>query len=552
MKNITSLRLVRLAQGAVQGNGFGLWLVPYMTGRHFSRNEILLLLAICQAVSFPIQYPTGVFADKLSRKLSLTIGAALCLASMCLYAPARTWMPILIASLTGVVGRSFFAGADAALARALYQNMYPYDWKDRFVLFATRVARYQGLVEAGTCGVAALLATVLGIWAVILAQGAAYLVALVLVLAIREPKLLTLEEEEPTRYYVDPSDRMLKILSGFRPGWAFALATARAHPDFPVSTKVAQAISDAGFGGLTPEGSLSFKHTYSDPTPVHPAGLRPAAYRRGALYITQLPPSARSKKYVLKVASPKKEEKALYTVLGPPEFAAQWPTISPRPAIGGPWVPTKGPARQLTDAEHAALVADLARREARRRLWSIVALVIGVGAVTSLTAVTYRVAPLCYGSLRFHGRLMYGWVWILYLVSTLGMGFGYRWLVKLGPGKSLALMSALAVLGGACYTVFGLVGAAWGLSALLGLALVRAQESALNTKFFNELTSTRNHAAAQSALRMMQDGMAGGMILLLNWWTRTHGLGTGLIGIGVIHAMVACTAFGVLAYLYRP
>jgi hypothetical protein len=559
MNTIKSLRQIRWARYLMASNGFDPWLPAYMVAHHFSPHEILILAAIRQGVGFPLMYPTGLFADKLSRKTSLIVGASLCLVSMGLFVQAATWTDMLVASLSGIVGKAFFSGADIALTRALYQKQHPQGWKDRLGLFTAHYSRYQGLTEAATAVVATLLAAGLGLWAVIAAQGAVYITVMVLVLTLHEPDKLSRDAENPQLYHVDPTAINFEFLARAHPAEAVALSLIVHDPEYIPAEEIVNSILKLELGTLRPDGGIAplqslIKPTYSAPVPIHPAGLRPIIRRKRPFHVMQLPPTNHF--WVLEVAYKPRAESDSYRVLSPSDFRYRWQSIAPRPLVGGPWVKTRGPARKLKVDQYINMVSSLERREVRRKLWSLVALLLGTGAMNSLTATTYRVAPLYYESIRLHGHPLpaagYGWVWAAYLASLWLFGLGYHRLNALSVGKRLWTITGLGILGGSCYAAFGLIGAIWGLAAILGLALVRAQEGTLLTAFFNDLSSSRNQATVMSVLRMVQDGIAAGALLLLSLWTHVHGLGTGLIWVGALHAATTCLAFGGLAWLYRP
>jgi hypothetical protein len=120
-----------------------------------------------------------------------------------------------------------------------------------------------------------------------------------------------------------------------------------------------------------------------------------------------------------------------------------------------------------------------------------------------------------------------------------------RWAQLLSAGKwSLTALGVLAIIGGGCFVLLGLVTSIWGLVALPGLALVRVQETALFTKSFNALYGERRQAVVQSVVRMVQDGISAGMILLASWLAKTEGLQMQLIWVGLIPTATACLAQG--------
>lgn len=193
-------------------------------------------------------------------------------------------------------------------------------------------------------------------------------------------------------------------------------------------------------------------------------------------------------------------------------------------------------------------------RSARQR-WSIVALISAMGAMASLTAVTYRITPLAYEQIRTAGKAMpasgFGCVWTIYLAATWLFGLGSSWVARISLQKSLALLMGLTLVGGVSLAGFGLTSSLWGLTGIFGLALVRVFETPLAHRLLGELTAERRQAATLSVLRTVQDGTAALMLLFLNWVQVTRGLRDAFILVGSANAGLALAALGLFACLFR-
>jgi hypothetical protein len=558
MKKVMSLRRQRWARVLLYGNGFEPFLPAYLVARHFTAHEILMLLALRQFLSFPLSVPTGLFADRYSRTLSLAIGSGACGLSIAAYGLASTWAGILCASVAGSIGKNFFCGADGALARHTHQVFYRIDWRAHYHQYAATFVRYQGLGEAACCLVATALAINFGLMAILLAQGLAYAVVFGLVATLREPPPVDENTKLLSGLSVDPATVAAStLLHALDPGAAMALSLVAVDADYVPDREHAHRLESSGLASVEPDGRLTLNHALFEMS--HEIRTKPPNERslgRGKpCYVLQLPPSAFAP-VILKVVEQERNGYTSLRILEPQEFAAKWPNISRAPLIGGPMIEVQGPARRLTAAEYDQQLVAFGKRQQQMSRRSLLALLIAMGALASLTAVTYRLGPLYYGFIRYHGRPLppagYGWVWSCYLASVWVCGLSYRWIGQLTLHRSLAVLVALALGGGACYVVFGLVGSIWGLSAMVGLAFIRALETALATKFLNRLSSGRWQAGTLSVMRTMQDSMAACTLLVASWLTAAYSFPVALVTVGVIHAVVAGVALGVLAYLYKP
>lgn len=96
--------------------------VPFMSGLGFSMQQIITLESIFAITMVILEIPTGYFADRFGRKLSLIISAVFSLAGISLLAFATTYGEFILVEILTAIGVSFFSGASEAL---LYDSLTP-------------------------------------------------------------------------------------------------------------------------------------------------------------------------------------------------------------------------------------------------------------------------------------------------------------------------------------------------------------------------------------------------------------------------------------------
>jgi hypothetical protein len=553
MTKVTSLSLIRWAQTIQVAKTFDPFFVAYLVARGFPMHQILQLLPLQVLLSFPLSIPTGIFADRRSRKLSMAIGAGACTVSMLLYGLAPSLAGVICASLLASTGKNFFSGADGAMARQAHQSHHGTEWSSIYRKYVNTLDRWRGISEAAGCVVATILASTVGLTAVVWTQGLVYLSLFALTLFMAEP-----EKPDPLLAKLQVDDRYIRataILSQVHPGIANAYSLLVLDPDWQPDQKIGDALEHLGLVAKLTDGRYKVTDPAKSGITLYPPPPDPTKERnRYVFYVVQLPPRS-FPAVVLAVSAKQSPYAGSLRVLEPESFAKKWPTIRPNSGFGGAFVRTKGPARELTLDEHTEVLASVNRREIKRRRWSLVALLAAAGAVASFTAVTYRLAQVYYEQVRFEGHALppsgFGWIWAAYLASLWTFGLGYKFTGRLGYRQALAALGVLTLVGAGCYAVFGLTTSIWGLLAILGLALVRSQESSLLTLFFNKLTSAERQAATLSTVKTIQDGLAAAILVGASLAQSTIGLTGAFIIVGAIHAVLIILALTVLGILYR-
>ena len=98
---------------------YGTWFVEavwfFYWARFASYTQIGIMFSVLTVVRILSEIPTGVFADKFGRKLSVNIGAFSMLAGSVLVFSAPNLWWFFIGSFFEDIGRSFISGADKAL-----------------------------------------------------------------------------------------------------------------------------------------------------------------------------------------------------------------------------------------------------------------------------------------------------------------------------------------------------------------------------------------------------------------------------------------------------
>lgn len=95
-------------------------IVLFMLQKGLSFTEIMLLQSVCALAVFFFEVPTGALADKLSRKVSLCLGAIFYALGLYIYIIGQTFLVFAIGEIIFSLGTAMKSGADTAL---LYDNL---------------------------------------------------------------------------------------------------------------------------------------------------------------------------------------------------------------------------------------------------------------------------------------------------------------------------------------------------------------------------------------------------------------------------------------------
>ncbi len=104
-------------------------LIPFMLFKGLNYAEIMLLQSISAIAVFFFEIPTGTLADKLSRKLSLTLGSLCMMLGLTIYIIFNSFFMFALAEIIFGLGMTFNSGADAAI---LYESLARLNKKDEY------------------------------------------------------------------------------------------------------------------------------------------------------------------------------------------------------------------------------------------------------------------------------------------------------------------------------------------------------------------------------------------------------------------------------------
>ncbi len=104
-------------------------IVLFMIHKGLSFTEIMLLQSVCALSVFFFEVPTGALADKLSRKVSLCLGAVFYALGLFIYIIGHSFFAFAIGEIIFSLGTAMKSGADTAL---LYDNLKHEGSENRF------------------------------------------------------------------------------------------------------------------------------------------------------------------------------------------------------------------------------------------------------------------------------------------------------------------------------------------------------------------------------------------------------------------------------------
>lgn len=88
--------------------------VPFMMSRGLTFSDIMILAGVFSAVVIVVEIPTGAFADRIGRRTSLMLGAAMMVASCLIAYQAHSFGEFLASEVLAAVSMSLCSGADSA------------------------------------------------------------------------------------------------------------------------------------------------------------------------------------------------------------------------------------------------------------------------------------------------------------------------------------------------------------------------------------------------------------------------------------------------------
>lgn len=191
---------------------FSAVLVPFFTEwGHISLYQVQILQSWFMLWVFILEIPTGVIADKFSRKSSLALGALFFAIAVLVYGSIPNFYIFLLGEFLAAVGVSLMSGADDALLYdALKEAGVEEDSKK--VFGRARSFELAGMLIAAPVG--SLIASHLGLNAPKLLTAIPFFVAALIALSIKEPKIK--ERTRESKRYLDIAVNGFKFFAGHK------------------------------------------------------------------------------------------------------------------------------------------------------------------------------------------------------------------------------------------------------------------------------------------------------------------------------------------------
>jgi len=187
-QNIKLLKAYRILSSAI-------FLMPvavlFFQQNGLSQTDIFLLQSIFAVTAVIFEVPSGYFADRFGRRISLIMGASFLSLGWVIYIFSHGFAQIALAEITLGLALSFVSGADSALA---YDSFAALNRKKDYRKFETRNFMWMGIGGA----VAAIIGGLIAQYSLRATLGAQLLTALPLI-------FIALRLTEPPRIKEDPS-----------------------------------------------------------------------------------------------------------------------------------------------------------------------------------------------------------------------------------------------------------------------------------------------------------------------------------------------------------
>lgn len=182
-------------------------IVLFMLGKGLSFTEIMLLQSVCALSVFLFEVPTGALADKVSRKVSLCLGAVFYGLGLFLYIIGSSFFVFALGEVVFSLGTAMKSGADTAL---LYDNLKYEGEEGQFQDILGRGRMYMFLMQGVGSILGAFAYTVnpnLPLWISIGFMG----VTIAVVLGFEEHDFVDDEEDESESYFAQIKDSAVYV-----------------------------------------------------------------------------------------------------------------------------------------------------------------------------------------------------------------------------------------------------------------------------------------------------------------------------------------------------
>ncbi len=183
-------------------------IVLFMLGKGLSFTEIMLLQSVCALAVFLFEVPTGALADKVSRKVSLCLGAVFYALGLFIYIVGSSFIAFAIGEIVFSLGTAMKSGANTAL---LYDNLKHENEQERFQEVLGKGRMYMFIMQGLGSILGAFAYTVdpnLPLWISIAFMG----VTVLIVLGFDEYEYVSKDDDISETYYEQIKDSALYVI----------------------------------------------------------------------------------------------------------------------------------------------------------------------------------------------------------------------------------------------------------------------------------------------------------------------------------------------------
>jgi MFS family permease len=184
-------------------------LVLFLIAKGLSFTEIMLLQSISSIAVVVFDVPTGAIADKIGRKKSILMGAALIAISLCIYVIGRSFIMFILAEVTFSLGASFKSGADNAL---IYDSLKIFGRENEFQAIEGR-ARAFSLYAQGLGAILASFVYEINVNLPLLISAGFMIITMLIALRFKDAPPEVKAQSRNRNYYVQIKDSVKYTLS---------------------------------------------------------------------------------------------------------------------------------------------------------------------------------------------------------------------------------------------------------------------------------------------------------------------------------------------------
>lgn len=172
-------------------------IVLFLIAKGLSFTEIMMLQSISSIAIVVFDVPTGGIADKIGRKKSILLGAALTAIGLCFYIVGKSFFLFILAEVTFSLGASFKSGADNAM---IYDSLKTLGREKEFQLVEGK-ARSYSLYAQGIGAIVASFVYEINSNLPLIVSVFFMLVTIVIALRFKEPQIEGKKESKDISYF---------------------------------------------------------------------------------------------------------------------------------------------------------------------------------------------------------------------------------------------------------------------------------------------------------------------------------------------------------------